>query len=324
MLLLITAFTGVLLLTFCAVAFILQPSADQKAIARRIAIIEATGSNGKLLAGDALELLKADQSGPFGWLEELLKSYQFSQRIQLHILQAQSTTTPGTLILSTLGLFLAGFFLTYLLLPLLPVALLVGFSTGCIHIGILSFRRQRRIAAFNNVLADSIDIMGRALRAGHSMTAAIGIVAEQAAEPVKTEFDEVFKKQNYGLPLRDALMQLLDRVPSQDLRVLVTGILVQKDTGGNLAEILDHTAFVIRERIRIHGEIRVHTAQGRLTGCILCLLPVIMLILINMTNPGYSRVLFNTPTGHKLLYAGIGLLFTGGMLMRMIINGIEV
>ena len=100
--------------------------------------------------------------------------------------------------------------------------------------------------------------------------AAISIVAEQAVEPAKTEFGEVFKKQNYGLPLRDALMQLLDRVPSQDLRVLVTGMLVQKDTGGNLAEILDRILFVIRERLRIQGEIRTHTAQGRMTGWILC------------------------------------------------------
>jgi tight adherence protein B len=321
--LLLIAFTGVLLLSFCIIIFVMQPSSDQKAVERRIAGIEATSTAGRLYGG-SLKLLKAGEASAFGWLEDLLKSYHFSERIQLRILQAQSKTTPGTLILSSIGLFFCGFFLTYLFLPVVPVALMIGFATGSAHIGWLSFHRQRRIDAFNNVLADSIDIMGRALRAGHSMTAAIGIVAEQAPEPVKTEFGEVFKKQNYGLPLRDALMQLLDRVPSQDLRVLITGILVQKDTGGNLAEILDHTVFVIRERIRIQGEIRVHTAQGRLTGWILCLLPIIMLILINMTSPGYSRVLFETPMGHKLLYSGIGLLFTGGVLMRQIIKGIEV
>ena len=128
-------------------------------------------------------------------------------------------------------------------------------------------------------------------------------------EPAKTEFGEVCKKQNYGLPLRDALMQLLDRVPSQDLRVLVTGMLVLKDTGGNL---------------RLQGEIRTHTAQGRLTGWILCALPIIMLGLINMINPGYSKVLFNEPLGHKLLGTGAVLLCVGGLMIRKIINGIEV
>jgi tight adherence protein B len=117
---------------------------------------------------------------------------------------------------------------------------------------------------------------------------------------------------------------MLDHVPSQDLKVLVTGILVQKETGGNLAEILDRTASVIRERLRIQGEIRTHTAQGRLTGWILCSLPIVMLFMINFINPGYSNILIDTPTGHKLIYLGAGLLFIGAMAIRQIINGIEV
>ena len=119
--------------------------------------------------------------------------------------------------------------------------------------GSISFKRARRIAAFNAALPDAIDMMGRAMRAGHSMVASINMVSEQSVGPVKSEFREAFKQQNFGLPLRDALTQMLDRVPSQDLKVLVTGILVQKETGGNLAEILDRTAGVIRERLRIQG-----------------------------------------------------------------------
>ena len=161
---------------------------------------------------------------------------------------------------------------------------------------------------------------GRCAQATRSW-AAIAIVAEQAAEPARTEFDEVYKKQNYGLPFREALLQLLERVPSQDLRVLVTGILVQKDTGGNLAEILDRILFVIKERMRIQGEIRIHTAQGRMTGWILCALPIVMLVVINLVNPGYSNVLFTNPLGKEILYIGIGLLVTGGLVIRQIING---
>jgi tight adherence protein B len=193
-----------------------------------------------------------------------------------------------------------------------------------VPMGVINFKRSRRIAAFAKALPDAIDMMGRALRAGHSMVASINIVAEQALEPVAYEFGEVFKQQNFGLPLRDALTQMLDHVPSQDLRVLVTGILVQKDTGGNLAEILDRTGHVIRERMRIQGEIRTHTAQGRMTGYILCSLPIVMMIIINLVNPGYSNVLLQTPLGHKILYVGIGLLSLGGLIIRQIINGIEV
>jgi tight adherence protein B len=106
--------------------------------------------------------------------------------------------------------------------------------------------------------------------------------------------------------------------------VLVTGILVQKETGGNLAEILDRTASTIRERLKIQGEIRTHTAQGRMTGYILCALPIVMLVVINFLNPGYSTVLISTPTGNILCYVGITLLVVGGVIIRQIINGIEV
>jgi tight adherence protein B len=108
------------------------------------------------------------------------------------------------------------------------------------------------------------------------------------------------------------------------LRVLVTGILVQKDTGGNLTEILDRIVTVIRERMRIQGEIKTHTAQGRMTGYILCSLPIVMLVVINLVNPGYSKILLDTPIGHKLTYIGLFLLATGALIIRQIINGIEV
>jgi tight adherence protein B len=167
-------------------------------------------------------------------------------------------------------------------------------------------------------------MLARALRAGHSVLGAIEIIAQNVPQPAAKEFGEVFKQQNIGLPLRDALLQLLDRVPSDDLRVLVTAILVQKDTGGNLAEILDRTVAVIRDRLRIQGEIRVQTAQGRMTGWILSALPVVMLVLVNLVNPGYSSILLHDPIGHKLIYISLGMLVTGTLIIRKIVNGIEV
>jgi tight adherence protein B len=226
--------------------------------------------------------------------------------------------------MSSAGLAIMGFIATCLCVSILAIQVLAACILGYIPFGLISFKRARRIAAFNAALPDAIDMMGRAMRAGHSMVASINTVSEQSAEPVKSEFCEVFKQQTFGLPLRDALNQMLDRVPSQDLKVLVTGILVQKETGGNLAEILDRTASVIRERLRIQGEIRTHTAQGRMTGWILCSLPVVMLIMINFVNPGYSNVLLNTQIGHALIATGVVLLITGAMIIRHIINGIEV
>jgi tight adherence protein B len=165
-----------------------------------------------------------------------------------------------------------------------------------------------------------MDLMARSLRAGHSMNSSIELIAEQSPEPLASEFVQVYKQQRLGLQFRDALLQMGTRIPSRDLQFLITAILVQKETGGDLTEILDRASHVIRDRIRIEGEVRTHTAQGRLTGWILGLLPVIMLVLINIASPGYSAVLFHDPTGQKLLYAGGVLIVLGGLIIRMIVD----
>ncbi len=268
--------------------------------------------------------LKLEPTGNSNWLDSLLEQYQMSQMLQQKIIQADIKTTPSKIIIYSIGLALLGGAVVSLWWPIIAAQLGVAAVLGYTPFAYVGFKRSARLKKFDAGLADAIDMMGRALRAGHSMTASINVVAEQSAEPVRSEFAEVFKQQNFGLPIRDAMTQMLDRVPSQDLRVVVTGILVQKETGGNLAEILDRTAHTIRERLKIQGEIRTHTAQGRLTGWILCALPLVMLVVINFINPGYSDVLINTPTGHMLSYLGIGLLSVGGLIIRQIINGIEV
>jgi tight adherence protein B len=319
----IFAFLFVALITFGAIVFFLRPTQDEKALSKRFTNLKAEQSD-LSVAGELGQYLKTRQAGNFDWLEEMVDSLEPARRIQRLILQANSTTTLGSVMaqMSIISVVLAGVTFAFLRIPALAVA--AGFVGLAIPIGLLMFRKSRRMKAFENVLGDAIDMMARSLRAGHSLPAAISIVAEQSQEPVKAEFSEVFKQQNYGLPMRDALMQLLERVPSQDLRVVVTGMLVQKDTGGNLAEILDRIVHVIRERIRIKREIKTHTAQGRLTGWILCALPVVMLVLINMLSPGYSKVLFEDGPGRKMLYAGVGLLMLGGFVIRKIIQGIEV
>ncbi len=320
--LIVLAFFVMTILSFGTLVFAMRPTSEQKALDKRLTHLKSAPG---AVSGDLGGLLLAsNEPGSFAWLELLAKHFHFSEMLQSLILQSDTNITLGKLLIFSGGAGVAAMGITAIFISKLWIAGIAGLPALFIPVMFLKFRRGRRVSAFNAGLADAIDMMSRSLRAGHSLVAAIGIVAEQATEPLRYEFGEVFKKQNYGLPVREALMQLLDRVPSQDLRVLVTGMLVQKETGGNLAEILDRIAHVIRERIRIHGEIRTHTAQGRLTGWILCLLPVVMLGLINFINPGYSDVLFNTPTGNKILGGGIFLLCLGGLVIRQIINGIEV
>jgi tight adherence protein B len=323
MALVVLMFLVILLATFALVLTMTRPSPQDKIIAQRMALIHKLAQD-KARAQEGEQLLKQAASNRFAWVDEMIEPYPWAKIIRQRILQAGSSTTVAKLMVNSSGLFLTGYAIAWFFLPMILIDVPAGIALAALPYGILSFQRRRRIQAFNAVLAESIDMLARGLRAGHSVASAIEMLAENAQEPAASEFSEIFKQQNLGLPMRDALMQLLDRVPSADLRVLVTAILVQRDTGGNLAEILDRTVFVIRERLRIQGEIQVQTAQGRLTGWILTALPVVMMVLLNLLNPGYSNVLFHDPFGRKLIYFSMGMLAAGAWLIRRIINGIEV
>lgn len=313
-------------LTFGIVMLVLRPSREEKKLDRRVVQVKAAtpGQEAAGISEDLRQYLKVEEQGAFGWIEDLIDTSSLHRKLQLLILQADSTITVGNMLVASLGIGVVIALAIEIFFHLLWVAIAAGLAGMFLPFAVLGWRRTRRLNKFNSVLAEAIDMMARSLRAGHSLPAALGVVASQALQPVRAEFDEVYKKQNLGLPLREAMMQMLDRVPSQDLRVFVTGVLVQKDTGGNLAEILDRIVHVIRERVRIQGEIRVHTAQGRMTGWILTGLPVVLLLLINVVDPGYSTVLFNTTIGNYLIYTGVGLLVVGGVIIRSIINGIEI
>jgi tight adherence protein B len=321
---LVLGFLTILAATFGLVVILTRDSAEQQSVALRMATIQTPVKALNAMTPVAAQLFKATTVSKFGWLEEILERFEFSRKLQLRIMQAHSSTTVGTLLVTSAGMGFFGYATAWFFVPITLIDLAVAVGLAMLPYGLLSFKRSRRINAFNAVLAEAIDMLARALRAGHSVVGALETLSQNVPEPAASEFAEVFKQQNIGLPLRDALMRLLDRVPSPDLRVLVTAILVQKDTGGNLAEILDRTVAVIRDRLRIQGEIRVQTAQGRLTGWILSALPVVMLVLINVVNPGYSSILLQDPLGRKLIYISLGMLTAGTLIIRRIVNGIEV
>ena len=317
-------FIIILFVSFGISALIIRLPQGDTECARRINIITTRKSNNTSSQTTLSEWIKPDQSKRYKWITTLLRKLQLLQTLKKITTQSGYNISIELLMISSVGLMLIGTVISYMCISVIVIQIVVACILGYLPFGFLLFKRSHRIAAFNAGLPDAIDMMGRALRAGHSMVASIGTVAEQSVEPVCSEFREVFRQQNYGISLRDALLHMLDHVPSQDLRVLVTGILVQKESGGNLAEILERTSTVIRERLRIQGEIKTHTAQGRMTGWILCSLPIVMLIMINFINPGYSTVLIYTPIGHKLIYLGMFLLSFGAIIIRSIINGIEI
>ncbi|HEV2275277.1 MAG TPA: type II secretion system F family protein [Acidobacteriaceae bacterium] len=306
-------------LTFTIVILLTRPSKSQKRVEHRLAAIHR-GSAQPEEASTGLELVKPEEAGLVRKFSEHLEGYPWIGGLQSLILHAGSGMTVGSLVLSSAGAAAGAALLTHLWMPVAPTEAAAALACGCAPSLWLLVKRTRRLKAFNASLPEAIDLMARALRAGHSVNSAIEMVAEQSPQPLGGEFAQVFHEQRLGLRFRDALIEMTRRVASKDLHFLVTAILVQKETGGDLTEILDRTAYVIRERIRIAGEVKVYTAQGRLTGWILSSLPLVMLALINVANPGYSRLLFHDPLGQKLLYAGGALIAVGGLIIRKVVD----
>ncbi len=318
--LLVLVFFAVLLVSFALVAVLTRQTHWEKSVQQRVGDIQLARLADKNRQQDAERILLLDRTGKFPWLDRLFDRFKFSADLKVLATQAGSSWTAGTLLVYSIAAGAIAFLAAYLFFPAVLLDGMVAFVGFLAPYLFLKHQRTRRLLAFNTALPDAIDLMARALRAGHSLSSAIEVLSEQSGAVVASEFNAVFRQQNFGLPLRDALLQMADRVPSRDLRFLVTAMLVQKETGGNLTEILDRTTHVIRERIRIEGEVRVRTAQGRLTGWILSLLPVLMLVLTNLINPEYARILLHDPVGHKLLYTGAGLILIGGFFIRRIVN----
>ena len=184
----------------------------------------------------------------------------------------------------------------------------------------VSFRRSQRFSKFEELFPEAIDTLARAVRAGHAFPTALELLATEMGEPVGGEFRKLFEEQKFGLPLRDALLNMAERMPIVDVKFFATAVMLQRETGGNLAEILDGLSYVIRERFKILRQVRVYTAQGRLTMLLLMALPPIIVVVMAVMNPGFMTPLFTDPIGHALIAAGIVLQTIGYLLIRKIIR----
>jgi tight adherence protein B len=197
------------------------------------------------------------------------------------------------------------------------VAVLVG---AILPYAYASLRRNQRFEKFEELFPEAIDTLARAVRAGHAFTTALELITDEISEPIAGEFRQLYEEQKFGMPVRDALMNLTERVPLVDVKFLVTAVMLQRETGGNLAEILDNLSYVIRERFKIQRQVRVYTAQGRLTMALLMGMPPIIVAVMLVLNPGFIRPLFADPIGHALVVGGITLQTVGYFVIRKIIR----
>lgn len=283
--------------------------------------LDALSTTAKDVVLDEAAIIKREELlSDIPWLDRLLRRVDFFGRVRLLLHQGNVSWTAGTLLTGSLGCALLGGAATYLRTRVILLSLLMALLAGTIPWLYVLRKRSSRFAAFEEMLPEALDLMVSALRAGHGLTAAMGIVGREMGDPIGSEFRQCFEEQNFGLELRTAMLNLAERVPIQDVRIIVVAVLVQKESGGNLAEILEKVAIVIRERFRLKRQVRVHTAQGRLTGWVLACLPPAFGLGVYFARPDYIRVLWTTPTGLKMLYTGIILTVIGVFVIRKIVR----
>ena len=185
------------------------------------------------------------------------------------------------------------------------------------------YKRAKRLRTFEEQFPEGLDLISRALKAGHAFATGLKMVADEMPEPVGPEFRKTFDEQNFGLPMKDALDNLTFRMPLLDVRFFATAVLIQRETGGNLSEILENLAHVVRERFKILRQVRVYTAHGRFTGYVLLALPAVLCIALSFINPDHMNVLFHEPMGRMLLTGALVMQTIGFLWIKQVIK-IEV
>jgi tight adherence protein B len=302
------------------VAIAIGSGASQQAKQVHATLDSALATDGLAEHDKSLDFRKTELLSTIPWLNRKLLKIELGPRIQALLYQADLKWTAGGLLTGCGFAFVLVGYLAYLRFSSALVALVIGSLAGAAPFGFVLFKRGKRLDSFQQGLPEALDLMVSALRAGHSLVAAMGSVARECADPIGSEFKACFEEQNYGLEMKTAMDNMINRVPLQDLRIVATAIMIQKESGGNLAEVLDKTAHVVRERFRLKRQVGVHTAQGRMTGWVLTCLPIGLGFALYLANPTLMSLLWTTPLGVKMLWISSGMLVVGGLIIRQIVN----
>jgi tight adherence protein B len=268
-------------------------------------------------------ILKTKHEGMLPALDKMFGGTAKGFALSKWIDQSGMKTSLSTILAASVGVaILMGFLMNLLIAH--PFAMMLGAALGAaMPWWYVSFKRTRRLRKFEEDFPDGLDLISRALKAGHAFATGLKMVADEMDEPVGPEFRKTFDEQNFGLPMKDALQNLTERIPSLDVRFFSTAVLIQRETGGNLAEILENLAHVVRERFKILRQVRVYTAHGRFTGWVLLALPVVLCVALSFINPEHMDLLFRERIGQFLLMVALVLQVTGYIWIRQVIK-IEV
>lgn len=308
-------FILLLVLCFGIVYFVLRPTKTETAVQQQLSNIQEARAE-----ETGRTILKDEGYGKNPETAEIVRQLPGALETLRLLQQSGQDWTVVSVMGSALVAALITAWIASLFLPSILLAIALGIAAGSGPYVYLLIRREQRFRKCDALLPEAIDLMARGLRAGHALTAVLEMVANEIDEPISTEFRKLHEENALGLPLRDATLNLVNRLPRDDVRFLATAMLLQKETGGNLAAILDKTGVVARERARLRGQLRIYTAQGRVTGWVLCLMPFIMFGLLSTVNWQLEKMLFTEPNGRMLIYFALGLMLLGVLAIRKIID----
>jgi tight adherence protein B len=300
-----------------ALAFVMHGDKEAEVEERLNALTSGKKGRGKANAAQYKDLLAAMRADGGGSVEKFVSRYL---NLRLLFEQANVSMQVPTFLLICAGLAGVGLILPSTAGISVALAPVMAAFLAILPIVWLLFRRKRRLAKFGSQLPEALELIARALRAGHSLAAGFSLVANESSDPIASEFGRTFEEQNLGKPLEEALEDLTKRVPNLDLKFFVTAIILQRQTGGDLAEILDKIGHLIRERFQIWGQVQALTGEGRLSGVVLLALPPVLFAVVYRMNPDYLMLLFTDPLGKKMLVGGVLSQLFGALVIRKIVN----
>lgn len=254
------------------------------------------------------------------WMNRSLISMQSALQLKRMLDQADLHITPSRLIMFSVMSGLLGALAASVLTIFIPLMIFAGLVTASLPLVHVWWKRKQRFDAFLEHLPDALDLMSRALSAGHAFSESLHMVSQEMPEPIATEFRKAYEEQNLGLSVKLALENLTQRIPLLDLKLCVTAIMIQRETGGNLAEILEKVAYTIRERFRILGDLKTLTTSSRMSAWLLCGLPIFVALAVTVLNPEYMSVLWKDQRGHYLIAIAIFMQVTGMLIVRRILK----
>ncbi len=270
---------------------------------------------------ETIDIVRRQDMSSIPLFNRLLQSSRSSLigKVDRLVMQANAKYPTGAYILMTLVLFMLGFFIGTVSSRAIFLPFVLGLLLGSLPVYYLYFQKQSRLRKFQEQLPDALDMIARALKAGHALTGGFQMVAQEFGEPIKKEFSKVVDEINFGVSYDDALRNLTDRIDSTDLRFFGMSVIIQRQTGGNLAEILENISSLIRERMKLMGRIRVLSAEGKMSAVVLVVLPFVIVFAMAIVNPNYLPTLLNDPIGNILMALSLGMMIVGILVMKKMI-----